>query len=89
METKLYPFTFLYVIICHSVVLITEIKYGQLPVLEVDGKELSQSLAIGRFLGKKFNFECRDEFLSAKADEVSFLVYEIVAPNPNDFSMYY
>jgi len=49
----------------------TEIKYGQVPVLEVDGKELSQSLAISRFLGVKLNFDSKDPFLAAKADEVS------------------
>ncbi|CAJ0566489.1 unnamed protein product, partial [Mesorhabditis spiculigera] len=44
--------------------------FGTLPILEVDGKELGQSKAIYRYLGKQFgNFAGADEFESAQIDQ--------------------
>ncbi|XP_030758541.1 glutathione S-transferase-like, partial [Sitophilus oryzae] len=44
--------------------------YGQLPVLEVDGKPVAQSLAIARFLAKKFNLVGQNEWEALKCDEL-------------------
>jgi len=45
-------------------------EWGTLPVLEVDGKSLSQSHAILRYLGKQFNLAGENDFESAKCDEM-------------------
>lgn len=44
--------------------------YGQLPVLEVDGKTVAQSAAILRFVGNRFNLAGNNEFEKAKVDGV-------------------
>jgi glutathione S-transferase len=44
--------------------------WGQLPVLEVNGEFLSQSKAIVRYLGKKYDLAGEDDFESAKCDEM-------------------
>jgi glutathione S-transferase len=49
---------------------ITEIKFGQIPILEFDGQILTQSFAIGRYLGRKFKLVPEDELLAARSDEV-------------------
>jgi len=55
-------------------VLPSEIKdklpWGQMPLLEVNGKKLSQSSAIGRFIARKFKLAGADDFESAKCDEI-------------------
>lgn len=47
---------------------------GQMPVLEIDGKQYNQSKAIMRFLGKKFNLYGSDDYealeIDAAADSV-------------------
>jgi len=44
--------------------------WGTLPVLEIDGKMLAQSLAILRYLGKQFNLAGDTAFESGKCDEM-------------------
>ena len=51
--------------------------YGQLPVLYVDGVQLTQSYAIGRYLGKLFDMIPSDPLLSARCDELLDTLAEI------------
>lgn len=49
----------------------TALPFGQLPILKLNnGFVLSQSQTIGRFLAKKFNLYGKDEFESARIDEI-------------------
>jgi len=52
--------------------------YGVLPVLEVDDVKLSQSFAIARFLGKKYNIAGLDYLEAAKCDEYADCVKDIL-----------
>jgi glutathione S-transferase len=56
----------------------TEFPYGKLPVLEWEGKKLSQSFAIARFLAQHFKLAGADEFESAKCDEYADVVKDVV-----------
>lgn len=44
--------------------------YGQVPILEVNGKYLAQTQTIARFLARKFNLTGADDWEAAKCDEV-------------------
>uniref|UniRef100_A0A915A6L8 Uncharacterized protein n=1 Tax=Parascaris univalens TaxID=6257 RepID=A0A915A6L8_PARUN len=44
--------------------------FGQLPVLEMDGKRLAQSHAIEKFLARMFGLNGRDDWEAAKIDEL-------------------
>jgi len=44
--------------------------HAQLPILEFDGKMLAQSVAISNYLAKKLGLDGKDEFESAKAQEL-------------------
>lgn len=44
--------------------------FGKVPVLEIDGKPVSQSNAIARYLAKKFGLLGADEWTALKADEI-------------------
>ncbi|KIH47584.1 hypothetical protein ANCDUO_22355, partial [Ancylostoma duodenale] len=45
--------------------------FGQLPVLEVDGKQLAQSLAICRYLARQFGFAGKTPFDEALVDSLA------------------
>jgi glutathione S-transferase len=44
--------------------------FGQVPILEVDGVTLCQSLAIGRFLARKFNLAGKTDLDQARVDMI-------------------
>nr|QFU14644.1 glutathione S-transferase GSTs6 [Dendroctonus armandi] len=44
--------------------------YGQLPVLEVDGKPAAQTTAIARYLAKQFNIQGKDDWEILQADSL-------------------
>jgi len=43
--------------------------WGQVPLIEFDGKKLAQSLAITRYFARKFNLVGADDFEAAQCDE--------------------
>ncbi|XGW09001.1 hypothetical protein V3C99_011369 [Haemonchus contortus] len=47
-----------------------ELPFGQLPVLEVDGKQLAQSCAIARYLARQFGLAGKNAFDEAVVDSV-------------------
>jgi len=47
------------------------LPWGSLPLLEVDGKKIGQSMTIVRFLANRFNLAGADDFEKAKCDEIS------------------
>ncbi|CAF1149788.1 unnamed protein product [Adineta steineri] len=53
-----------------------EMPLGQMPVLEVDGVKLPQSLAIARFLAKQFHLAGKDNFEQAQVDAVVDTIYD-------------
>ncbi|CAF1053016.1 unnamed protein product [Rotaria sp. Silwood1] len=52
---------------------------GQLPVLEVDGVKIPQSLAIARFLAKQFHLAGKDNMEQAQADAVVDTIADVTA----------
>lgn len=52
---------------------------GQMPLLEIDGVQLPQSLSIARFLAKQFQLAGRDNLEQAKVDAVADTVSEPMA----------
>ena len=48
----------------------SEMPLGQMPVLEVDGVKIPQSMAIARFLAKQFHLAGGDHLAQAKVDAV-------------------
>lgn len=46
-------------------------SFGQIPVLEVDGKILSQSMAINRYLARQFHLTGKDDWEAAQCDALA------------------
>ncbi len=55
---------------------------GQMPVLHVNGKELSQSSAISRYLATKFDLLGTTDWDRARGDEVISLVFDLFHCKP-------
>ena len=52
-------------------------SFGQLPILEIDGKQLPQTMAIARYLAREFKLAGKDELESAFADAYIDVVNDI------------
>ena len=52
---------------------------GQLPILEVDGKTIGQSMAIARYCARRFGLAGKDELESAMADQAVDQVSDFLA----------
>jgi glutathione S-transferase len=57
----------------------SQMPLGQVPVLEVDGVKLPQSLPIARFLAKQFHLAGKDNFEQAKVDAVVDTIGDLMA----------
>ncbi|CAF0927038.1 unnamed protein product [Rotaria sordida] len=57
----------------------SEMPLGQMPVLEVDGTKLPQSLTIARFLAKQFQLAGKDNLEQAKVDAVADTLSDLVS----------
>ena len=49
-------------------ILFPALTLGQLPVLEVDGKTIGQSMTIARFLARRYSLAGRNDLEEAEAD---------------------
>ncbi|CAG7837628.1 unnamed protein product [Allacma fusca] len=45
--------------------------FSQVPILEFEGKQITQSLAITRYLARRYNLVGKDDFEAAKCDELA------------------
>ncbi|KAH7727998.1 CRE-GST-36 protein [Aphelenchoides avenae] len=53
-----------------------EMPLGQVPVLEIDGKKIGQSLAIARFVGHEFGLAGKDNVENARLDMIADLIQD-------------
>ncbi|VDL78720.1 unnamed protein product [Nippostrongylus brasiliensis] len=58
---------------------IAEMPFGQLPVLEEDGKKLAQSFAIARYLARKFGLAGKSAFEQALVDSIADQMKDFVS----------
>ncbi|WKX95180.1 hypothetical protein Q1695_011995 [Nippostrongylus brasiliensis] len=56
-----------------------EMPFGQLPVLEEDGKKLAQSFAIARYLARKFGLAGKSAFEQALVDSIADQMKDFVS----------
>uniref|UniRef100_A0A914EER2 glutathione transferase n=1 Tax=Acrobeloides nanus TaxID=290746 RepID=A0A914EER2_9BILA len=55
----------------------TTTPFGQLPILEVDGKPLAQSFAIARFLAREHGLAGKDDWESAQLDAIADFMKDV------------
>jgi glutathione S-transferase len=66
-----------------------KLPFGQVPVLEVDGKQLAQSAAIERYVAKLAGLHPTDPWQAAKVDEaVAFVqvLVDLCSRNPRNLT---
>nr|ABG57180.1 prostaglandin D synthase-like isoform 1 [Ciona intestinalis] len=59
-----------------------EMPFGQIPILEVDGKKMSQSSAVCRYLAREFNLYGKDNYAGYKSDEFGDAMYDVMLKLP-------
>ncbi|XP_030763259.1 glutathione S-transferase-like [Sitophilus oryzae] len=59
--------------------------YGQVPILEIDGKPIAQSFAIARYLGKKFNLVGKNDLEDLECDSLVDTLEDLVKRGTNYF----
>ena len=61
------------------------LPFGQLPVLEIDGVTIGQSMAIARFLANEYGIAGSSNLVKAQVDEVVDVINDVqnamVSPN--------
>lgn len=53
--------------------------FGQVPVLEVDGKKIAQSVAISRYLAKQYGLAGKDDWESLEIDSTVDTIHDLRA----------
>lgn len=53
--------------------------FGQVPVLEWDGHKVNQSVALARFLGKKYGLGGSDDFENLEIDAIVDTIHDFRA----------
>ena len=56
----------------------SQMPLGQVPVLEVDGVKIPQSVSIARFLAKQFHLAGKDNLEQAKVDAVADTISDVI-----------
>ncbi|XP_076656366.1 uncharacterized protein LOC143361011 [Halictus rubicundus] len=56
-----------------------EMPFGQVPVLEIDGKKVNQSVAISRYLAKQFGLAGKDDWEALEIDVVVDTIHDVRA----------
>ena len=55
--------------------------FGQVPVLEVDGKKIHQSTAISRYLAKQYGLIGKDDWENLEIDATIDTIHDLRASN--------
>jgi glutathione S-transferase len=52
--------------------------FGRVPVLEVDGKKMSHTMAINRFLAQKFKIAGSNDLESYEIECAALFIYDLI-----------